>query len=229
LHLVVEIKQAMIKGLVDIGASMSVMTTNVVRELGIMHLVAGHETYKMAFGIVIQALRRIVELLVKVGGIICQMIFLVVDTDNYDLFLGLYFFIKIGVVVDVEKGVIQIRNRPRMEVEVLPLNVVNMLQVLEGFEEDKCNVQDEVFNKKMGQLQIKNWADLLGALDFEDFNDEYSSKEETTEYEGRTKDGPQDIMLNLENGIEELKDHGLDLIIEGETPMQILHFTLQEQ
>jgi hypothetical protein len=116
-----------------------------------------------------------------------------------------------------------------MEVEVLPLNVVNMLQVLEGFEEDKCNVQDEVFNKKMGQLQIKNWADLLGALDFEDFNDEYSSKEETTEYEGRTKDGPQDIMLNLENGIEELKDHGLDLIIEGETPMQILHFTLQEQ
>jgi hypothetical protein len=52
--------------------------------------------------------------------------------------------------------------------------------VLEGSEEDKCNVQDEVFNKKMGQLQIKNWADLLGALDSEDFNDEYSSKEEIT-------------------------------------------------
>jgi len=33
-------------------------------------------------------------------------------------------------------------------------------------------------------------------------------------------------MLNLENEIEELKDHGLDLIIEGEAPMQILNLTL---
>jgi len=33
-------------------------------------------------------------------------------------------------------------------------------------------------------------------------------------------------MLNPENEIEELKDHGLDLIIEGETPMQILNLTL---
>jgi hypothetical protein len=36
-------------------------------------------------------------------------------------------------------------------------------------------------------------------------------------------------MLSLENGIEKLKDHGLDLIIEGDAPMQILNLTLQEQ
>jgi hypothetical protein len=65
-----------------------------------------------------------------------------------------------------------------------------MLKVLEGFEEEKCNVQEELFNRKMGQLQIKNWVDLLGALDSEDFNDEFFSEEETTEYEGRTEDGP---------------------------------------
>jgi len=35
---------------------------------------------------------------------------------------------KIGLVVDVEKGVIQVRNGPRVAIEVLPLNVVNMLQ-----------------------------------------------------------------------------------------------------
>jgi hypothetical protein len=69
LHLVVEINQAMIEGLVDIRASMSLMATNVVRELGIMHLVASHETYKIASGIVTHALGRITELLVKVGGI----------------------------------------------------------------------------------------------------------------------------------------------------------------
>ncbi len=41
----------MIKGLVDTRASMSIMVASVVRELGIMHLVVGHETYKMTFGI----------------------------------------------------------------------------------------------------------------------------------------------------------------------------------
>ncbi len=66
----------------------------------------------------------------------------------------------------------------------------------------------------------------MGALDSENFTDESSSEEETTKYEGRTEDGPQEIMLNLENEIEELKDHGLDLIIEGETPMQILNLIL---
>jgi hypothetical protein len=96
----------MIEGLVDIGASMLIMLASVVRELGIMHLVASHETFKTTSSIVIQALGRIIEFLVKVGGIICQMIFLLVDTDIYDLFLGLDFFIKIGVVVDVEKGTI---------------------------------------------------------------------------------------------------------------------------
>jgi hypothetical protein len=51
LHLAVEINQAMIEGLVDIGASMSIMAASVVKELGIMHMVVGHETYKTTFGI----------------------------------------------------------------------------------------------------------------------------------------------------------------------------------
>jgi len=62
LHLAVEINQAMIKGLVDTRASMLIMVANMVRELGIMHLVASHETSKMASSIVTQALGRIVEL-----------------------------------------------------------------------------------------------------------------------------------------------------------------------
>jgi hypothetical protein len=59
----------------------------------------------------------------------------------------------------------------------------------------------------------------LGALDFEDFNDESSSEEEITKYEKKTKDGPRKTILNLENKIEELKDYGLDLTIEKEAPM----------
>jgi hypothetical protein len=61
----------MIEGLVDTGTFMSIMAASVVRELGIMHLVVGHETYKTIFGIITQALGRIVELPVRVGGIIC--------------------------------------------------------------------------------------------------------------------------------------------------------------
>jgi len=34
------------------------------------------------------------------------MIFLMVDIDSHDLFLRLDFLIKIGTIVDVEKGII---------------------------------------------------------------------------------------------------------------------------
>ncbi len=69
----------------------------------------------------------------------------------------------------------------------------------------------------------------MGASNSTDFNDESSSKEEITKYEGKTEDGPQENILNLENEIEKLKDYGLDLIIEKEAPMQILNLTLQKQ
>ncbi|CAK9212744.1 unnamed protein product [Sphagnum troendelagicum] len=56
------------------------------------------------------------------------MTFMVVDTDSYDVMLGLDFLIKIGAIVDVERGLIQVRHGPRANVEVLPLTMVNMLQ-----------------------------------------------------------------------------------------------------
>jgi hypothetical protein len=56
------------------------------------------------------------------------MTFMVVDTDSYDVLLGLDFLIKIGAIVDVEQGFIQVRHGPGTNVEVLPLTMVNMLQ-----------------------------------------------------------------------------------------------------
>jgi hypothetical protein len=46
LHLTIEINQTLIEGLVDTRASMSVVVASIVKELGIMHLVVGNETYK---------------------------------------------------------------------------------------------------------------------------------------------------------------------------------------
>jgi len=128
LHLLVEINNYIVEGLVATGASMSVMAAVVVRELGMMHLVTGSETYKIALGVITQALGRIDEVPVKVEGVQCSITFMVVDTDSYDVLLGLDFLIKIRAIVDVERGLIQVRHGLGANVEVLPLTMVNLLQ-----------------------------------------------------------------------------------------------------
>ncbi len=69
LHLLVEVNNYIVEGLVDTRASMTIMAAAVVRELGMMHLVTGSETYKTASGVITQALGRIDEVPVKVGGV----------------------------------------------------------------------------------------------------------------------------------------------------------------
>ncbi len=128
LHLSVEVNNYLVEGLVDTGASMSVMAAAIVRELGLLHLVSRSETYKTTSGAVTQAFGRIDEIPIKVGGVQCTMTFMVVDTDNYDVMLRLDLLIKIGAIVDVEQGLIQVRRGPGSDVEVLPLTMVNMLQ-----------------------------------------------------------------------------------------------------
>ncbi len=116
----------MVEGLVGNGASMSNMAVRVVRELGIMHLVTRFESYKTTSRLVTQVVGKINEITVKVGKIQCVMTFMIIDTDNYDLLLGLDFLIKIKAIGDVEKGTIQAGQGPRNNIHVLPLNMVNM-------------------------------------------------------------------------------------------------------
>jgi hypothetical protein len=98
----VEINNYVVEGLVDTRAFMSIMVAAVVRELGIMHLVTRSKTYKIASRVLTQALGRIDEVFVKVGGVQCTMTYMVVDINNYDVLLGPDFLIKIGVIMDVE-------------------------------------------------------------------------------------------------------------------------------
>jgi hypothetical protein len=108
LHLFVKIRNNFVEGLVDIGAFMSMMYASIVQELRIMHLITRLESYKTTSRVVTQALGKITKLLVKVGvrDVKCVMTFMIVDTNNYDLLLGLDFLIKMGAMVDVEKGTI---------------------------------------------------------------------------------------------------------------------------
>jgi hypothetical protein len=68
------------------------------------------------------------------------MTFMVVDTDSYDVLLGLDLLIKIGAIVDIEQGLIQVKRGPGTDVEVLPLTMVNLIQRSDS----KTNVQNDV-------------------------------------------------------------------------------------
>jgi len=61
---------------------------------------------------------RVENLLVKVGGIKCFMTFMIINIDEYNLLMGLDFLMKIRAVVDVEKGLIQIKNSLGLDVEM---------------------------------------------------------------------------------------------------------------
>jgi predicted aspartyl protease len=105
----VEINSNLVEGLMDIGASMLIMSTTIVHKFGIMHLVSSFESNKTTSKVVTQALNKIFEFLIRIGDVQCLMTFTSVDTNNNDLLVGLDFLIKIGVVVDVEKGLIHVR------------------------------------------------------------------------------------------------------------------------
>jgi predicted aspartyl protease len=124
----VEINNYVIEGLVDTSASMFVMAADVVKELGIMHMVTRSETYKIASRVITHTLGRINDVPIKVGSVQCTMTSMVMDTNNYDVLLGLDFLRKIGAIVDVEWGLIQVRHGLGVYVKVLPLTMVNMLQ-----------------------------------------------------------------------------------------------------
>jgi hypothetical protein len=100
--LLVEINNYVVKGLVDIGTSMSIMVVVVIKDLGIMHLVTRSKTYKIMSRVVTQTMGRINEVVVKVGGVQCTMTFMVVSINRYDILFGLDFLIKIGAIMDVE-------------------------------------------------------------------------------------------------------------------------------
>ncbi len=104
-----------------------------------------------------QALGRIDEVPVKVGGVQCTMTFMVVDTNSYDVLLGLDFLIKIGAIVDVEQGLIQVRHGPGTNVEVLPLTMVNMLQRM-NFETMMRDVVVALENTHLDGIQRWLWG-----------------------------------------------------------------------
>jgi len=225
LHLHVEINNYIVEGLIDTGASMFVLAAAIVRKLGIMHLVIGNESYKTASGMITQALGRVDEIQVRIGGIQCAMTFMVVDTDGYDVLLGLDFLMKIGAVVDVERGLIQVRHGPGTNVEVLPLTVVNLLQRMSAgtmvremlttwkdarAHQDGCTVPDQ-------DREAVNKEDDASTSDSDDDSD-------TSEY--NDSESHQIEQIDSE---DEFVDAEFEELVSSEGPQEMLQLMLQEQ
>jgi predicted aspartyl protease len=196
LHLSVEVNQCLIEGLVDTGASMSVMVAVVVRELGLMHLVSGSEAYKTASGAITQALSRIEEVQIKVGGVQCRMTFMVVDIDSHDVLLGLDLLIKIGAIVDVEQGLIQVRKGPGADVEVLALTMVNLMQRSDSATSDHKDDWRHAFGNSevMGEASYSSRQDtceLLAKLKSDSDSDSSESSEEATQLMDHDEDASE--------------------------------------
>jgi len=224
LHLSMEVNNYLVEGLVDTGASMSIMAAAVVRELGLMHLISGSETYKTASRAVTQALSRINEVLIKVGGVQCTMTFMVVDMDNYDVLLGLDLLIKIGMIVDVEQGLIQVRRGPRSDVEVLPLTMVNMLQ--------KLNLEIVIPNDADALKHAPGDLDaVVRQLSLYEYggNERMDARESDSDF-NTDEDCNEEIQLvGPVDGESEFGNTELEELVLLEGPQQILQLTLQEQ
>jgi len=151
---------------------------------------------------------------------------MVVDTDSYDMPLGFDLLIKIGAIVDVERGLIQVRHGPGTQVEVLPLTVVNMLQ------------------KMNSETLMREAAAALGITHLNGNLDMIVGKPSLCE---RVAIGRIDaLVLDSDSNTDEDREGGLQLVepvddefefgntkledlvlLEG--PQQILQLTLQEQ
>ncbi|CAN5963404.1 unnamed protein product [Sphagnum jensenii] len=163
---------------------------------------------------------RIDEVLVKAGGVPCTMTFMVVDTDSYDVLLGLDFLIKIGAIVDVERGLIQVRHGPGPDVEVLPLTMVNMLQALNS------------------ETLMQSDSRLAGRFDVIMGKPCVDEDIETQKLDARVSDSDSDTSEDFEEEQQRLRptseesefgDTELEELVLMERPQQILQLTLQEQ
>ncbi|CAK9220397.1 unnamed protein product [Sphagnum troendelagicum] len=203
---------------------MSVMAAVVVRELGLMHLVAGLKAYKTASGAVTQALCRIEEVPIKVGGVLCKMTFMVVDTDSYDILLGLDLLIKIGAIVDVEQGLIQVRRGPGTDVEVLRLTLVNLLQrsgSVGGEHHDHCTQEQTVrISGVMKEAPYFHPQDEDERLSELDSSSDSGHSEESKE---------EDQTRGTDEGGSEFGNTELENLILKEGPQLILQLILQDK
>ncbi len=145
---------------------------------------------------------------------------MVVDTDSYDVLLGLDLLIKIGTIVDVEQGLIQVRIGPGADVEVLPLTMVNLMQRSDSATSD----HKDDWRLVSGNLEVMSrvsylfqqaTSELLAKLESKSDSDSSESSEEATQ------------LVDHDEDASEFGGTEFEELVKKEGPHQILQLTMQ--
>jgi hypothetical protein len=153
------------------------------------------------------------------------MTFMVVDMDSYDVLLRLDFLMKIGAVVDVERGLLQVRHGHGTNVEVLLLTVVNLLErmnsraleqeALTTWKDTRAN-RDSDWMPEQGQTIVTKEDDVYTS----DFDDD-------TDNSGYY-DSESNQLKQIDCG-DEFEDADLEELVNSEGSQKMLRLMLQEQ
>jgi hypothetical protein len=153
------------------------------------------------------------------------MTFMVVDTDSYDVLLGLDFLIKIGAIVDVERGLIQVRNGPGANVEVLPLTTVNLLQRInsETLMRESTTIWQNTSTSDEPDCVVEQ--DRTNVIK----EDAVSTSDSDTGTDGSEHGNSVSNLVQQVDYEDEFGDDGLEKLVKSEGPPEILQLILQEQ
>jgi hypothetical protein len=154
------------------------------------------------------------------------MTFMVVDTDNYDVLLGLDFLMKIEAIVDVERGLIQVKNGPGANVEVLPLTMVNLMQKMssEALERDTYTALEST--PPNGDLDV-DFGNLLLCDPIVTGQTNTLVSDSDTDADDDGEGGLQ--LVEPIDDKSEFRNTELEDLVLMEEPQQILQLILQDQ
>jgi hypothetical protein len=152
------------------------------------------------------------------------MTFMVVDTDSYDVLLGLDLLIKIGTIVDVEQGLIQVRQGPGTDVEVLPLTIVNLIQRTHSRTDGRDGDGDH--EHALGNLDA---MDELSSLSQHGTGEQIVEQDYESDSDSSQDSNNGTQPVGLDEGESEFGDTELESLVLLEGPQQILQLTMQNK
>jgi hypothetical protein len=148
----------------------------------------------------------------------------VVDTDSYDVLMGLDFLMKIGAIVDVERGLIQVRHGLGANVEVLPLTMVNLLQRINS---ETLMRESTTIWQSASTSDNPNWvADQDRTIATKE--DVASSSDSDTGMDGSEHGDVVSSLVKQVDYEDEFGEDELEKLVKSEGLLEILQLILQE-
>jgi hypothetical protein len=132
---------------------------------------------------------------------------------------------KIGVVVDVERGLIQVRHGPRTNVEVLPLTMVNLLQRMNS---EALMQESTTIWKNTCTNDDSDWIPYQDRTIMTK-EDVASTSDSDTGTDGSKHCDSESNQLKQIDFEDEFRDAEFEELVRSEGSQEILQLILQEQ